>query len=129
MKLPRNLLLVPLLAATLAGCANPSHLVFVQSAVVGADASANTETGQIHVALGYDRQTNAIIPKTKVQTAGGEVNEAMSVISASDIRIKWLGVHEVNEQFATGQAAVNMADNPATIGEVLTLTRESEAAR
>ena len=112
------------LLCLLAGCATPSHLIFHQSASVGVDVAANADTGQVHVALGYDRQTNTLIPKTKTRTETGEIeNEAMSVISTSKVDIKWLGVHEVTEQFATGQAAVNLAARPESAAQVLTLTQ------
>ena len=112
------------LCGALAGCATPSHLIFHQSASVGADVSANADTGNVHVALGYDRQTNTLIPKTRTRTETGEIeNEAMSVISTGKVEIKWLGVHEVTEQFATGQAAVNLAGRPESAAEVLTLTQ------
>lgn len=119
----------------LAGCATPSHLIFHQSASVGADVAANADTGQVHVALGYDRQTNTLIPKTKTRTESGEIeNEAMSVLSTGKVEIQWLGVHEVTEQFATGQAAVNLASRPESAAELLTLTQptrrvDREAAR
>lgn len=114
-------------AALLAGCANPSHLVFHQSTSVGADASANTDTGQVHVAFGYDRQTNTIIPKTDTENDHGErEKEAMSVISASEVKVKWLGLHEVTEQFATGRAARNLARHPAALGQILTLSVPTE---
>ena len=112
----------PLLFAftLLGGCANPSHLIFHQSTSVGVDVAGNTDSGHIHVALGYDRQTNALIPKTKL--ASGK-HEAMSAISTGKVEIKWLGVHEVTEQFATGQAAVNLARSPQAAAQVLTLTQ------
>ncbi len=114
-------------AALLAGCASPSHLVFHQSSSVGADASANTDTGQVHVAFGYDRQTNTIIPKTDTSNDFGErEKEAMSVISASEVKVKWLGLHEVTEQFATGRAARNLARHPAALGQILTLSVPTE---
>lgn len=110
-------------AGLLAGCANPSHLVFHQSVSVGADAAANADTGQVHVAFGYDRQTNTIIPKTETANdSGAPEQEAMSVVSAGEVKIKWLGLHEVTEQFATGQAARNLARDPRALGQVLTLT-------
>ena len=110
-------------AALFAGCATPSHLVFHQSTSIGADASTNTNTGQVHVAFGYDRQTNTIIPKTKTLNDNREPEqEAMSVISASEVKIKWLGLHEVTEQFATGTAARILARDPNAIGQVLSLS-------
>ena len=94
--------------------------------LVGVDVAANADTGQVHVALGYDRQTNTLIPKTRTRTEKGAMeNEAMSVLSTSAVDIHWLGVHEVTEQFATGQAAVNLASRPESAAQVLTLTQPS----
>ena len=128
MKLKPSTPLCLLCASLLTGCATPSHLVFHQSTSIGADAAANMDTGQVHVAFGYDRQTNTIIPKTKTRRemddpeGEGEEQEAMSVVSASEVKIKWLGLHEVTEQFATGKAARNLARDPKALGQVLTLT-------
>lgn len=123
MKPKPSIALGVLCASLLAGCATPSHLVFHQSTAIGADASANTDTGQVHVVFGYDRQTNTLIPKTATTNEHGEPEqEAMSVVSASEVKIKWLGLHEVTEQFATGKAARNLALDPKALGQVLTLT-------
>ncbi len=112
-----------MLASVLTGCATPSHLVFHQSTSIGADAAANTDTGNVHVAIGYDRQTSTLIPKTStVNEDGAPEQEAMSVVSASEVKIKWLGLHEVTEQFATGTAARNLARDPRAIGQVLSLS-------
>ena len=130
-----RLLFAPLVVAMLSACTTPSHLIFHQSTAVGVDVAGNTDTGQVHVALGYDRQTNTLIPKTRTMTENGAIeNEAMSAISTSKIEIKWLGVHEVTEQFATGKAAVNLAGKPESAAQVLTLTQpttrlNSEGAR
>lgn len=110
-------------ATLLAGCTTPSHLIFHQSTSIGVDASANADTGQVHVAFGYDRQTNTLIPKTATTNTQNEPEqEAMSVVSASEVKIKWLGLHEVTEQFATGKAARHLAQDPRALGQVLTLT-------
>lgn len=126
----KNLAALILAAAGLAGCSTPSHLVFHQSAVIGADISANTTSGQLNVSMGYDRQTSAIVPKTQanaIEPPGvtTEKNEAMSAISASKVTIKGIGEYEVNEQFATGQAATNLAKDPNQVIEISTL-RENE---
>lgn len=120
----------------LIGCTTPSHIVFQQAAVVGADVAADTTSGQAHVSLGYDRQTNAMIPKTKTYVTQRnpengtlveqEENEAMSALSASRVKIKWFGAHEVNEQFATGEAAVNIARDPDAVASLSTLSEAEE---
>lgn len=123
MILKPNVLLGTVFICLFAGCSTPSHLVFHQCTSVGADAAANADTGAVHVSFGYDRQTNTLIPKTKtVNDSGGDENEAMSVVSASEVKIKWLGLHEVTEQFATGVAARNLARDPRAIGQVLSLS-------
>lgn len=121
---PRRPALLGIVCACLsAGCSTPSHLVFHQSTSVGADVAANADTGHVHVSFGYDRQTNTLIPKTSTVNDYGEPeHEAMSVVSASEVRIKWLGLHEVTEQFATGAAARNLARDPRAIGQVLSLS-------
>jgi hypothetical protein len=119
-------LLASVCGSLFAGCATPSHLVFHQSTSIGVDAAANTDTGQVHVAFGYDRQTSTLIPKTETTNehddSAAPEPEAMSVISASEVKVKWLGLHEVTEQFATGKAARNLARDPQALGRVLTLS-------
>lgn len=133
---PRHVLFVLAVLVWLTGCSTPSHIVFQQAAVVGADVAADTTSGQAHVSLGYDRQTNAMIPKTKTYVTQRnlengvrveqEENEAMSALSASRVRIKWFGAHEVNEQFATGEAAVNIAADPDAVATLSTLSEAEE---
>lgn len=129
----------------LGGCSNlaPSHLIFHQSLVFGADISTASETGampdRLNVVVGYDRHTNAIIPKTRVcsdKNSSGEIItrpcaedeplestqfEAMSVISKSYIGMNWFGTDKISERLATGDAAIEMAKSPELI-EALNLT-------
>jgi hypothetical protein len=106
----------------LCGCATPTptHLIFHQSTVLGVDASTSaTQTGHTRIVVGYDRQTTAFIPKSRVDTnlnskasptpAPTLENEAMSAVSLSTIKIRGLGQTEVHERFATGEAARNIA--------------------
>ena len=105
-----------MLLLVLVGCANPSHLVFYQSTVLGVDVATNAQGGTVHATLGYDRQTTAFIPKTKIKDANGkEEIEAMSLISKTDIDVEWLLIQEIHERFATGDAAVNLANKPGAI--------------
>ena len=119
-----------LLLLSLASCTTPSHLVFHQTAVIGADVSANTTTGQVNLSVGYDRQTSALVPKTTttvdVANGTGEENEAMSALAASKVAIKGIGTYEVNEQFATGKAAVNLARKRGAVKALSTLTEVSK---
>lgn len=123
----------------LSSCSNiaPSHLIFHQDLVVGADISASSTASPLpehmNVTFGYDRQTNAIIPKTRICSDPGENGEdvtrdcrvdekvestqleAMSVISKSYIGMNWFGTDRVSERMATGDAATEMAKNPELI--------------
>jgi hypothetical protein len=123
-----SVLLGLICAGLLSGCSTPSHLVYLQSTSIGADAALNTDTGQTHVSFGYDRQTSTLIPKTTTKNEDGSTEEveAMSVVSASEVKIKWLGLHQVTEQFATGKAARNLARDPNAVGQIVTLTVPTE---
>lgn len=114
----------------LSGCTTPTHLLFHQTAIIGADVSANAASGQVSVSLGYDRNTTALVPKTatyetEAAVAGESPNEAMASVSASKVTIKGVGEYEVNEQFATGRAAVNLAQHPDDVVS-LSIIRENE---
>ncbi len=99
-----------------AGCANPSHLVFYQSTILGVDVATNAQGGTVHATLGYDRQTNAFIPKTINKDDNGKDQiEAMSLISKTDVDVEWLLIQQIHERFATGDAAVNLATKPDAI--------------
>ena len=105
-----------MLLLVLVGCANPTHLVFYQSTVLGVDVATNAQGGTVHATLGYDRQTTAFVPKTRVTNDQGQnENDAMSVISRTEIDIEWLAIQSIHETFATGKAALNIADNPDAI--------------
>ena len=108
------------LASFVGACATtPRHLVFHQSTVLGVDASTSaTQAGHTRIVVGYDRQTTAFIPKSKVvaDTTGGQLPngatdeiEAMSAVGLSTIKIRGFAQTEVHERFATGAAARNIA--------------------
>lgn len=101
-----------------AGCANPTHLIFYQSSIVGVDVATSADTGTVHAVLGYDRQTGTVIPKTTVTpddaASATTEREAMAVVSRARIRVEWLRATEICERFATGKAAVNLARQGAT---------------
>jgi hypothetical protein len=100
----------------LAGCASPSHLVFYQSTILGVDVATTTQGGTVHATLGYDRQTTTFIPKSRVKNDQQvDENEAMSAIARLTVKIQWLGIQEIHEQFATGQAARNIARRPEAL--------------
>lgn len=94
------------LLAALCGCANPGHLFFYQTTVIGIDVAVSPQTNNVKASLGYDRQTNAIIPAT--QDAAGDT-EAMSVVGTTYVTAEWLGTQTIRENVATGTAAENVA--------------------
>ena len=111
------------------GCTHPTHLVFQQKTSFGIDAATDSSTGRVHVDAGYHRETNTFVPKTTVKGPNGiEEREAMSTISLNEIKVKFLGTHEVNEQFATGVAAQLMADKPDALGQLTTLSETATTA-
>lgn len=106
---------------SLAGCQNPTHLVYHQNTVLGLDVATSAEGGTIHATLAYDRQTTAFVPKTQVAIPDGQGGvkklefEAMSVISKSEMHLKFLSTQQVHEIFATGEAAINLARRPEAL--------------
>ena len=119
-KASRRFLLFCIIASLISACGTtPTHLVFHQSTVLGVDASTSaTQAGHTRIVVGYDRQTTAFVPKSKVVTnatldsppsSTTEEMEAMSAVSLSTIKIQGIGQTEVHERFATGVAAQNIA--------------------
>ncbi|QPJ62239.1 MAG: hypothetical protein G3M70_10300 [Candidatus Nitronauta litoralis] len=96
---------------TLSGCGNSKNLVYRQNTVIGLEVSANPEGTSGKAVLGYDRETNAVVPKK--MKSGGETagQEAMSAVSISHVQIGFLEANCIYEAFATGDAAVNLAEN------------------
>ncbi len=113
MKFNPGLVTVKIIALSLivlSGCST-SHVVFHQETVMGVDVAVSSETGTAKVVAGYDRQTTAYVPKTNINGK----NKAMSVLSKTRINVDWFGPQQVHERFATGEAAISLADKPAAI--------------
>ena len=141
MKLNQRLwiLLVFAWAMALGGCTTtPSHLIFHESLVFGADVAVSPETSNVHVTAGYDRNTSAIVPKTMTKscdangstdnTCSGTVKdepEAMSVISQSYFDINWFGPWEIKQRHATGDAARTIAGSSGALDGFLEETAPS----
>lgn len=104
---------------TLTGCGNSKNMIYRQNTVIGLEVSANPEGTSGKAVLGFDRETNAVVPKK--MTASGETGgqEAMSSISVSHVKIGFLEADCVYEAFASGQAATNLAENRARLGGFL----------
>lgn len=91
------------------GCGSPTHLAFHQNTVFGVDVAVSPETNNVKAAVGYDRNTIALIPTSKLQTEEGSTkNQAMSVVGLTKIKVPWFSHQSIKERFATGQAARNL---------------------
>ncbi len=100
-----------LMLITLTGCGNSKNLVYRQNTVIGLEVSANPEGTSGKAVLGYDRETNAVVPKKLKSNGETSGQEAMSAISISHVHIGFLEANCIYEAFATGDAAVNLAEN------------------
>ncbi len=113
--------LVLILLAPL-GCSQSKNLVYRQNTVIGLEVSANPEGTSGKAVFGYDRETNAVVPK-KPKAEGGELQtggmEAMSTISISHIQIGFVEASCIYEAFATGDAANDLAANPQSMNDFL----------
>lgn len=110
-----------ILTAALWGCANPSHLYFYQTTVIGIDVAVSPQTKNAKVDIGYDRQTNAVIPATEIDSAsspGQKEREAMSVVGTTYVDIGWFGDQKISENLATGTAAQKVAESPLGIAKL-----------
>lgn len=114
-RLPRPGAWFLILMGALSGCANPSHLYFYQTTVIGIDVAVSPQTKNAKVDFGYDRQTEAVIPATDTEVAGKTQREAMSVVGTTYVDAAWFGTQTIRENLATGTAAQNVAKTPLGI--------------
>ena len=82
------------------------------STVVGLNAAGSVDRGSGHLIIGYDRHFGAIVPKS-VPVEEGE--EAMSVLSCSDLKVDGIFLAGFTEYLATGRAATGFAEAVAKI--------------
>jgi hypothetical protein len=94
-------------AATLIlSACEPVNLYVAHSTVVGLNAAGNVDRSSGHLIIGYDRHFGAIVPKS-VPVKEGE--EAMSVLSCSDLKVDGIFLAGFSEYLATGKAATGFA--------------------
>ena len=108
MKVLRRLAPALLFAATGAALAGCGNLAYVHNAVVGIDVTAATD-GTARIAVGYDNDTFAIVPRFKKD--GDAQAEAMNLVSVSNVDIDALDEIVFNHVIATGDAAVNVVND------------------
>jgi hypothetical protein len=95
--------------AALGGCGN--NLAYVHNAVVGVDVTAATD-GTARIAIGYDNDTFAIVPRFD-PVGDGKHGEAMTLVSVSNVDIDALDEIVFNHVIATGEAAIEAARDEA----------------
>lgn len=100
-----------LVLTTLVGCGSSRNLVYRQNTVIGLEVSANPEGTSGKAVFGYDRESNAVVPKKLKGDGTTAGQDAMSAISVSHISIGFLEANCIFEAFATGDAATSLAKN------------------
>ena len=89
------------------GCGE--HLAYVHNASMGVDVTMATD-GTARIALGYDNDTFAIVPRFD-PVGDGKHGEAMTLVSVSNVEIDGLDEIVFNHVIATGEAAINAAND------------------
>jgi hypothetical protein len=90
------------LMVALGGCGQ--NLAYVHNAALGVDVTLGTD-GTSHVSIGYDKDTYAIVPRDTSR------NEAMTLISVSNIEVDGLNEVIFNHVVITGEAARRAAND------------------
>lgn len=114
----------------LGACTNghASHLVYVHQSNLGVDASVGAQGGA-KLALGYDRETFALVPRVEEGRAPGvsvdrgasranELGEAMSLVSLIAVRADGLSDMHFGHAVATGSVAVDVANDTAALARL-----------
>lgn len=114
----------------LGACTNgqASHLVYVHQSNLGVDASIGAQ-GRAKLALGYDRETFALVPRVEEGRAQGvrgdrgasganERGEAMSLVSLIAVRADGLSDMHFGHAVATGSVAVDVANDTAALARL-----------
>jgi hypothetical protein len=101
--------------ASPAGCA-ATHLSYVHNAVLGVDVTPVSNGGTARLAIGFDRETYALVPKCADEHTEAE---AMSLFSASRVRVAGLDEISFAHAIATGEAAIDLAERPHDMGAIV----------
>jgi len=100
-------LLCGVAALAFCSCANVSHMLLYHDRHLGIKGGVNPETNNVAINVGYRSNFASIIPKVEPDPVNApKTYEAASVYSSSRIVIRGLGVPDVEELTATGDAAV-----------------------
>jgi hypothetical protein len=130
-------LLLGLVVCGLATACTTKHLVFVTYTKVGVDIGvADSVPNQL--TFGYKRFEGAIVPvdpcvsknekaKDDCAEANEEQPEAMSVYAGMDLENSWVNGLTITQLFATGDAAINAANDPNGFAGLVEAAGRSEA--
>lgn len=107
--LPKIVLMIVLVLS--AGCNRYEGMIYAEHTHVGTQIkiAPQAEARPLDINLGYDRGLIAVVPRT----APGE--NAGSVISKTDLEIRFASDSKVRNVFATGVAAKNLARDEANV--------------
>ena len=94
----------------LAACANVSHVVIYQDNQLGIKGSYSSDTNSGTLVIGYRNKFASLIPKVDPAVTGSDY-QAASVYAGSQMVVHGLGVPDVDEITATGQAAIYVASS------------------
>lgn len=112
-----------LAAICLLSACNSRHLVFTTYTKVGLDVTT-TDGNTPHGVFGYKRFEGAIIPYEPVCNDPNDVTtcntqDAASVYAAIDVDNRWFGGISILQVFATGDAAVDVANDPNSVASLI----------
>ena len=109
------LIKVGFICLLLSGC-QATHLVYVHGTTMGLDVAASTQ-GTGRFVFGYDRDTYALIPRIS-NDAESKSSDAMSLAAVSCIYAKGLDDVQFRHFVSTGEAAVEVAQDPVTLEQI-----------
>jgi hypothetical protein len=95
----------------LTGCGG--NLAYVHNSVLGVDVTAATD-GTARIAIGYDSETFAVVPRFD-PVGDGKHGDAMTLVSVSNVDVDALDEIIFNHVIATGEAARLAAEDPQAL--------------
>lgn len=101
----------------LSGCATYPGIFYAEHTQFGLQVKVNPrENKPVDINMGYDRGTFTVVPRM----AKGQ--DAASVISKNDLCVKFHESSVIRSVYASGEAAKNIAKDPARMTALVSLT-------
>lgn len=94
------------------------NLLIAHRSVIGIDAAVNSETTSGQLVIGYDRNFITSVPKSVPIDTSENEEEAMAVLSCSELEIEGIYLSKFTEYLATGKAARNYSNNKSNEVEI-----------